>query len=381
MSTDSRPLIAHILFRLDYGGMENGIVNLVNNLPTDEFRHAVIALTDATVFRERIRRPDVEVHTLNKRAGQDLGAYVRLYRLLRALKPAIVHTRNIGTMDCAFIAWCAGVPVRIHGEHGWDVHDPDGKSKKYAWMRRVLNPFVSRYVTVSQDLRRWLTERIGISAAKVQHICNGVDTQKFQPRAVLGAATLPTDRFPPGCVVVGSTLRFQTIKDPFNLVSAFIELRRRLQGKIEVRLLMVGDGALREAALQRLAAAQEQDAAWLPGARDDVPALLRAMDMYVLGSLREGISNTVLEAMATGVPLIVTATGGNVELVEQGVVGQCVPVGNSTAMAEALLPYVTDAALRAEHGKAARQRAEREYSLERMLRDYGNLYRSFAQAA
>jgi sugar transferase (PEP-CTERM/EpsH1 system associated) len=300
---------------------------------------------------------------------------------LRELKPRIVHTRNIGTLDCAPVAWLAGVPVRIHGEHGWDVHDPDGTSRKYAFIRRAFNPFVTRFVTVSQDLQRWLIDRIGIRAGKVVQICNGVDTVKFRPRSEAPAAPLPPERFPPGCVVVGSTLRFQAIKDPLNLVKAFIDLRKRLRGVADVRLLMVGDGPLREAALAMLEAAQEQGAAWLPGSSDDVPALLRAMDVYVLGSLREGISNTVLEAMATGVPLVVTATGGNVELVEANVVGQHVPVGDASALADALLPYVTDAKLRHGHGVAARARAEREYSLARMMRDYGELYRALAARA
>jgi sugar transferase (PEP-CTERM/EpsH1 system associated) len=380
--TRSPPLVVHVLFRLDYGGMENGIVNVVNGLPPNEFRHAIIAMTEYTSFRDRIKRSDVEVYALHKKPGKDFGSYWRLFKLLRKLKPAVVHTRNIGTMDCALIACLAGVPVRIHGEHGWDVHDPDGLSRKYAFLRRLFNPFVSRFVTVSQDLQHWLINRIGISADKIVHICNGVDTAKFQPRAVAPSAFLPVDRFPVGCVVVGSTLRFQAIKDPLNLVNAFIELRQRTQGSdVVVRLLMVGDGTLRAAAQARLIEAQADQAAWLPGSSDDIPALLRAMDIYVLGSLREGISNTVLEAMSTGIPLIVTKTGGNVELVEPGVVGQHVPVGDSAALADALLPYVTDSALRKQQGLAARQRAENQFSLTRMLRDYGDLYRSFTSAA
>src|SRR5262249_11447283 len=133
---------------------------------------------------------------------------------------------------------------------------------------------------------------------------------------------------------------------------------------------------LRETALQELQTAQEQNAAWLPGSRDDVAAVLRAMDIYALGSLREGISNTVLEAMSTGIPLVVTATGGNVELVEADVVGPLVPVGDAQSLANALSMYVTQVALRHEHGRAARQRAEREYSLQRMMGDYADLYRS-----
>src|SRR5690606_16691865 len=110
------PLIAHIVFRFDYGGLENGVVNVVNGLADAEFDHAVIALTEATSFRKRLR-DGIRVYAIGKRPGKDLGAYVRLYRLLRELKPTAVHSRNLGTLDCAIVAFLAGVPHRIHGEH------------------------------------------------------------------------------------------------------------------------------------------------------------------------------------------------------------------------------------------------------------------------
>jgi glycosyltransferase involved in cell wall biosynthesis len=117
----------------------------------------------------------------------------------------------------------------------------------------------------------------------------------------------------------------------------------------------------------------------MPGARNDVPDFLRALDVFVLGSQREGISNTVLEAMATGLPVVATATGGNPELVAAGVTGRLVPPGDSAALAQAIVAYAEDAPLRCEHGRASRARAESEYSLRRMLKDYGLLYGSAVQ--
>jgi hypothetical protein len=155
---DPRPLIAHVVFRLDYGGLENGVVNLINGLPEGEFRHAVVALTEATGFRDRIRRADVSVHALGKHPGNDPAMLVRLFRLLRMLRPAIVHTRNLATLEGALLARIAGAPVRIHGEHGWDVHDPEGASRKYRTLRRLLNPAITRFVAVSTELQQWLVE-------------------------------------------------------------------------------------------------------------------------------------------------------------------------------------------------------------------------------
>ncbi len=371
----ARPLVAHVVFRFDIGGLENGIVNLVNGLPPSDFGHAIIALEGNAEMRARLVRGDVAVHCLGKRPGKDFGAYVRLYRLLCTLRPAIVHTRNVGTLDCAPVAALAGVPARIHGEHGWDTHDPDGARAKYRYLRRAISPFVDRFVAVSQELERWLIERVRIAPGRVKRICNGVDTVRFRPRDGVERPSLPAERFPQGCVVVASVGRFQAIKDPCNVVRAFIELRRSLAGRgPDVRLLFVGDGPLRRDAEALLEASGNAEASWLPGAREDVSDLLRDADVFVLGSKREGISNTVLEAMATGLPVIATMVGGNRELVVDGETGVLVPPEDSMALSAALALYVIDATLRRRHGQRARERAERQYSLQRMISDYRDLY-------
>jgi sugar transferase (PEP-CTERM/EpsH1 system associated) len=372
---DPRPLIAHIMFRFDYGGLENGVVNVVNGLPEQSFRHVIIALTEASDFKQRLKRADVPVYTLNKKPGKDPSAYFRLYSLLRKLRPTVVHTRNLATIEGALIARLAGVPLRIHGEHGWDVYDPDGSNKKYRALRRLMNPAVHRFVTVSKEIEKWLVTSVGIPAGKVMRICNGVDTQRFQPPTHRKRDVLPAAIFSPGTIAVGSVTRFSEIKDPFNVVRAFIEARRAPGGQV-LRLAMAGDGPMYADALQLLRDAQMEGVAWLPGSRDDVPQILAELDVFVLGSLREGISNTVLESMASGLPVIATATGGNLELVQDGVNGHLVPPGDSAAMAQALLAYAVDPALRERHGRESRARAEREYSLRRMLSDYESLYRN-----
>jgi len=376
MSTpDRRPLIAHIMHRFDYGGLENGVVNVVNGLPEQSFRHAIIAMTEASDFRQRLKRSDVAVYTLNKKRGKDPSAYLRLYSLLRKLRPTVVHTRNLAAIEGALIARLAGVPLRIHGEHGWDVYDPDGSNKRYRALRRLLNPAIHRFVSVSKEIEQWLVTSVGIPAGKVMRICNGVDTQRFRPAVTRKRDVLPAAIFSPGTIAVGSVIRFSEIKDPFNLVRAFIEARRAPGGQV-LRLAMAGNGPMHADAVSLLREAQMEHVAWLPGSRDDVPQILAELDVFVLGSRREGISNTVLESMASGLPVIATATGGNLELVQDGANGRLVPPGDSAAMAQALLAYAVDPALREAHGRESRARAEREYSLRRMLTDYESLYRN-----
>jgi glycosyltransferase involved in cell wall biosynthesis len=404
-ATDPRPLIAHIVHRFDVGGLENGLVNVVNGLPEDEFRHTIVALTKASDFRNRVRRADVQIVELKKRAGKDPSAYLRLFRVLRELRPTVLHTRNVGTLDCQVIGSLAGVRVRLHGEHGWDTHDPDGMNRKYLRRRRTMNPLVHGFVCVSKDIEQWLIERVGIPVRKVTRICNGVDIRRFTPsRWPLvdrrwseapggagddrrssegeGAAVLPWgagwgDGSDPRKVVVGSVTRFSDIKDPLNLVHAFVLARRGVAtAGIDLRLAMIGDGPLWQQSRAALDNQGESGAAWLPGARSDVPALLRVFDVYALGSLREGISNTILEAMASGLPVVASATGGNLELIVGGQTGMLVPPGDTPALAKALIGYALDLSRRSDHGRAARARAESEYSLERMIRDYRQLYLS-----
>ena len=180
----ARPLIAHIVYRFDIGGLENGVVNLINRLPESSWRHAVVALTEVSpAFAKRVQRPDVQYLSLRKPPGHLLKLYPRLMRLFRELRPAVVHTRNLAALEAVVPAWAVGVPARIHGEHGRDAIDPDGARRRYQWVRRAYSPFVSRYVAVSEDLERYLRDRVGIAADRILQLYNGVDTERFHPGA------------------------------------------------------------------------------------------------------------------------------------------------------------------------------------------------------
>jgi sugar transferase (PEP-CTERM/EpsH1 system associated) len=326
----------------------------------------VVALTEATEIATRIQRKDVSVVSIGKRPGKDPAAYVRLYRLLRRLKPDVVHPRNIGTLDCQVIAFLAGVKTRIHSEHGWDAHDPEGKSRKYRLMRRVFARCVHQVVALSIELEEWLARDVGIPRSKIRRICNGVDTTRFRPISSRDAS-LAENMF-----TIGSVTRFSPIKDPLNLVEAFIRLRA--DGYDNVRLLMVGDGPLKQLAEERLARAGLAGDACLPGAALDVAPSLGRLDVFVLGSEREGISNTILEAMAVGLPVVATRTGGNCELVEDGVTGALVEPKSRSAIADALARYVKNPELARLHGQAGRERVDRCFSLKQMVRLYSDMY-------
>jgi sugar transferase (PEP-CTERM/EpsH1 system associated) len=369
---DPRPLVVHLLHRFDTGGLENGVVNLINHLPA--FRHAVVAVTEITAFKDRVTAPGTQFFALNKPPGQGFWLYPRVYRLLRELRPAVVHTRNLGAMEFQLPAWAARVPLRVHSEHGWDVHDLGGVSRTNQRLRRVYGRGTHRFVALSKAIEDYLTGPVGFPAKRVQRICNGVDTQRFTPVADAPAAW-PYRRGEH--FVIGFVGRMQSIKDPLNLVEAFLRLRELCPAeRSRLRLVMLGGGALLEAARQRLIEAGAADQAWLPGDRSDVAQLLPQFDVFALTSLEEGISNTVLEAMACGLPVLATAVGGNVELVDDGVTGRLLPTRDPDAFASALRDLLEHPERCQAWGRAARNQALERFSMDRMLAAYASIYDS-----
>ncbi|MEO8346693.1 MAG: TIGR03088 family PEP-CTERM/XrtA system glycosyltransferase [Betaproteobacteria bacterium] len=371
---DPRPLIAHVVYRFDVGGLENGVVNLINRLPRESYRHAVVSLTDVTDFRNRVRRDDVQFVALNKRPGHGYRLFPRLFRLFRDMAPTIVHTRNLAALEASVPAWLAGVPARVHGEHGRDMGDLDGTSRKYQRVRRMYRPFVSHYVALSKDLETYLNRTLGVDPRRVEQIYNGVDTARFAPtpgdRSNIAGCPFNDDDF----WLMGTVGRLQEVKDQVTLAEAFVRAIRRGPAVAKMRLVIVGDGPLRARVEHVLDAAGMRQLAWLPGERNDVPEILRGLDCFVLPSLAEGISNTILEAMACGLPVVATRVGGNPELVEDGLTGRLVPQANAESMASALLAYYEDPVLARRHGRAGRHAVLQRFSLDRMVADYLSLY-------
>jgi glycosyltransferase involved in cell wall biosynthesis len=167
----------------------------------------------------------------------------------------------------------------------------------------------------------------------------------------------------------------QTVKDQTTLARAFVaamemhpELRTRL------RLIMVGDGPLRQRAIDIIAAAGLGDCAWLPGERTDIPEIMRGLNCFVLPSMAEGISNTILEAMASGLPVIATAVGGNTELVIEKQTGLLIPPSNSAALAQAIVDVACNPENGVIMGHNARRLVEERYSLSAMVRNYQQMY-------
>lgn len=376
MNDDPRPLIAHVVYRFDTGGLENGVVNLINHMPAKAYRHAIIALTEITDFKKRITRDDVEFIELHKKPGHGIWLYPKLFKLLREKRPSIVHTRNLAALEATVPAWAAGVPVRIHSEHGREGADVAPDHLKYRFMRKLYRPFVTNYLALSSDLSHYLHHYIGIPSRKLSRIYNGVDSNRF----VCSNRRLPIS----GCPfqgnehwIVGTIGRMHAVKDQMNLAKAFVwAMQAHPQLRDKLRLVMIGNGPHRSDIQNFLAGAGVSDISWLPGERQDIPEILHGFDCFVLPSKSEGVSNTILEAMASGLPVIATNVGGNPELVENEITGKLVPPSNPEALAKAIINYANSPESARKAGRLARATVEQRFSLDAMVGAYCQLYGS-----
>ena len=170
------PLIVHVLYALGTGGLENGLVNIINRTPPNRYRHALVCWTGAGAFASRIVREDVPIIALGCRPGHDFSLYARLWSTLRSLHPAIVHTRNLAALEAQIPALFLRDVGRVHGEHGRDIFDIDGSNRKYNALRRIIRPIVHRYIAVSQDLAGWLEGVVGVRPTRIAQIYNGSTT-------------------------------------------------------------------------------------------------------------------------------------------------------------------------------------------------------------
>ncbi len=372
----SVPLVAHVIYALSTGGLENGLVNIINRFPRDRYRHVVICITTADNFAQRITAPGVNVIQLKKPPGHNLGFYLRLWRLLRTLRPAIVHSRNLAALEAQLCSLGMRGVKRVHGEHGREIGDLEGRNRKYLLLRRGMRPLIHRYVAVSRDIATWLTSVVGVRPERVRQIYNGVDHERFKPRASKPLALLPQS----WCglddmLVVGTVGRLTPVKDQQLLLRAASELcRTEPELAARLRVVIVGDGPLRGELEALVARSGLTETVWLAGERSDVPELLQLMDVFVLPSLGEGISNTVLEAMASGLPVVATNVGGNRELVEEGVNGALIPVGDVTALSSSLSMLLNNDGERRRRGRNAQEFVRSHFDWTKTVAHYVRVY-------
>jgi sugar transferase (PEP-CTERM/EpsH1 system associated) len=361
--------VVHVVFGLGVGGLENGLVNLVSGTDPERFDHTVLCMKTLGPNAARLEAAGARVELVGRLHSRNLLIIPKLYRRLRRLRPHIVHTRNFGTVDAIVAARLARIRVVVHGEHGWDTADMDGTSRRRRRVRLRLASRIRRFIAVSEHIGSWLADHGDAIASKVTVIHNGVDIRRFAAERRCRAS--PED------FTIGTAGRFAPVKDQASLIEAFNRLATDFP---RARLLIVGEGDLDEQLHTAARTSEHQGRIEIRPTTPDMPEVYREMDLFALPSLNEGISNTILEAMASGLPVVASSVGGNPELVVEGVTGTLVEPARPGRLADAMKAYLARPELAMAHGTAGCKRATEHFSLERMQTAYERLYTDVLRA-
>lgn len=374
---DERPLVCHIIYSFEMGGLENGLVNLLNSEAFKKFNHRVLCIESRSEFTNRVSRDDIRILALNRSKIGVQQLRWRLFQIFKKIKPQIIHTRNISALDAVLPAFAACKGKRIHSEHGWNSSDIDGPPKKHTFLRRMHRPLINQFVALSCEIHNYLSYQVGVAESRLTTIPNGVDTQKFRPLSI-HAFDRPTNDWPfcKSDFVIGTVGRADLVKNQMFLLHVFSSLRKK-HPELPLKLVVVGDGPL----LSDLKALADQleirQHCWIPGSRNDIPTILRHLNVFVLPSLLEGMSNSILEAMASALPVLASNVGGNPELVKPFDRVGLFSNDDGTDLEDQLWRLASDLNLTSRMGEANRTRVIQNFSLDAMSQKYSRLYDTF----
>lgn len=358
------------------GGTEYALLRLVCALGDEEFEHEICATRGIDLAFARRQMATAKITCIGKAGAGHQFPFFRLVRMMRSIQPDVVHSRNWGGIEAVPAARLAGVPFIVHSEHGYELDSLDGLPWRRRIFRRTAYAMADAVFTNSVELRDYHARQAGIPGNRVGVIYNGVDTNRFKPQPGVRQQLRQELRIPADSLLVGSVGRLVTIKDHITLLKAASALAGH---GLNVNVLLVGAGPEMASLQNRVVGDADLSGRVLfTGGSDRIPELLNAMDVFVLPSLGEGMSNTLLEAMASALPVVASRVGGNPELIEDGRTGLLFTAGDSASLA-AQINILADCDLRHRLGSAARESAIRLFSLDRMVGNYRNLYRGLDQ--
>ena len=369
--------VMHVVNYLNYGGMEFGILKLIAGLGSAQFEHRFC--TTRRFDPGFVRAYSLE-DKLDVAAGSGSGLQFPLFRLrriFRRYRPHIVHTRNWGALEAVPAARLAGVPVVIHSEHGYEVDTLAGLPLRQRLFRKMAYGMTDAVCAVTRELRDFHARQGWIAPDRIRVIYNGVDTERFTPNPSVRERVRGELGISPDTLLIGSVGRLVPIKDYATLLRAAEELRSQ---SIDLHVLLVGSGPELLPLQQQVAATDSlHGRVHFAGASDRVPELLQAMDAFVLPSKGEGMSNTLLEAMASALPVLATDVGGNPEVMGELEAGFLFRPGDVGRLAQLLSVLARNPQSRQTLGSTARHRVLTQFSLKAMISQYRDLYCGAAQ--
>lgn len=354
---------------LAMGGIERMICDFADSLPRDEFNVHAAVFEAGGVLEETLSLSGIPVHHLDKKEGLDFGLVKRLAALTREIGADVIHSNNYSAWLYSVLASkFGGTGVCVHTEHS---NVDSGEKRRYV-LEWILSHWTHFVVSVSEMVRMNLIERARIDTRRIRYVPNGIDTVQFSSSVDIRHATREELGLADDEVVVGAIGRLVPVKNHGLLLDAF---SRALGKGVSLRLMIIGEGPERELLEETVGRLGLGSQVILTGERQDVDVLLNAMDIYVLSSLSEGMSLSLLEAMSMGLPIIATAVGGSVDLVQEQN-GILVPSGDAEAMKDAIIRLASDFEARKRMGQASRASVLEHYSKDAMVKHYCDIYRN-----
>jgi sugar transferase (PEP-CTERM/EpsH1 system associated) len=376
-SGQPRLRVLHVIDRMGVGGTEVGILKVINGLRRECFEHRICTIRGYDENFSRSEGFEGQLYVAGRLNSGFQFLLGRLARIMRDFRPDIVHSRNWGAIEAMPAARMSSVPVAIHSEHGYEVDMLEGIPMRRRVLRRFAYAAADAVFTVTDELRTYHARQAWLPAERIRVLPNGVDTSRFVQRPREREETRQRLGLSDGSLVIGAVGRLVPIKDHTTLLRAAEILISR---GMPVHVLLVGSGSELVKHQEFVAASPRLSGRVVfAGVVSEVAALLNVMDVFVLPSLSEGMSNTLLEAMASSLPVVATRVGGNPELVEEDRSGWLFAPGDVTALAAILERIGRDSNLRQEVGQAARRRAVQHFSLEGMIDSYRKLYVELAR--
>jgi glycosyltransferase involved in cell wall biosynthesis len=371
--------ILHLITDLDVGGAEMSLFLLLSGMDRQKFDNFVVCLIPPGRIGKQIKELGIPVETLNMKPGLPTpGSFLRLIALLRKFRPHVLQTWLYHADLMGLVAGkLAGIPTIF-----WNIRSSNMDFTQY----RRLSGIVARacaYLAAGPDAviinslaGQVIHKQLGYHPRAWKLIPNGVDTQRFHPdqnvrRAIRSELELSEDK-----ILIGNVARYDPMKGHVDLLKAAGLI---LRTNSQVHFLLVGDRISPENNLliQMISENQLEGHIHLLGAREDVEKIDAAIDLFVSSSIGEGFPNAVAEAMSCAVPCVVTDTGDSGKIVAQ--TGEVVPPRDPEALSDACLRLLNlTAQERKSLGEKARQRISQEFSLERMIASYENLYMEMA---
>jgi sugar transferase (PEP-CTERM/EpsH1 system associated) len=370
--------VMHLFNYLGLGGTELAALRMIRRLDPSLFENQICGIRGFDPSVVAVHCPRAIVLSLPSGRPDSRSQIFSLSTLFKDYRPHVVHSRNWGTIEGVPAAWLAGVPVVIHSEHGYEMDALASLPFRRRLFRRAIHGMTSAVFTVTGELKQFHARQAWVSPSRIRVIPNGIDTDAFSPRPDLRVSTRLKLRVPAERFVIGSVGRLVPIKDHLTLIRAAEKL---VLGDIDVHVLLAGDGPELARYQEFLANSPTmKNRVSFLGACDNVSEILNALDVFVLPSISEGMSNTLIEAMACELSVVATRVGGNPEVVGNELSGNLFTPGDINGLAECLDRLARNLNLRRMLGSVARQRAVSFFSLERMVGDYQRLYLEFAEA-